>query len=213
MLRIFFLEGGLEKKVLIQSNESDQSECATKLKVQKHPGRKKWKRSYCAALMLSTGSLLFQVWLLFSNSQPGSWGLAAGPLLLSKRLKSKCSIWAESVVAYSICKGSISLIPGLTFGYTFKELHNLWALMGEGVNKVETHFSHKSPGSQMKVKLVFILQDLPQGLLKVCIVTEAKAESHICRTPIKEWWMPTCVVSVKDYLFSYCSSLRNPILH
>lgn len=33
---------------------------------------------------------------------------------------------------------------------------------------------------------MFILQDLPHGLLKVCILTEAKAESHIYRTPIKE---------------------------
>lgn len=80
------------------------------------------------------------------------------------------------------------------------------------MNKVETHFSHKSPGSQMKIKLVFILQDLPQGLLKVCILTEAQAESHICRTPIKEH-IAICVAMVKDYLFSYCNSLRNAILH
>lgn len=33
---------------------------------------------------------------------------------------------------------------------------------------------------------MFILQDLPQGLLKVCILSEAQAERHICRTPIKE---------------------------
>lgn len=32
---------------------------------------------------------------------------------------------------------------------------------GEGVNKVETHSSHKSPGSQMKVKLMFIFARPP----------------------------------------------------
>lgn len=58
---------------------------------------------------------------------------------------------------------------------------------------------------------MFILQDLPQGLLKVCTLTEAQAESHICRAPIKEH--NDCQFTMQGCLFSRCNSSTNPILH
>lgn len=156
---------------------SQTSECATKVGLNR-PWQKKWKCSICAAIMPSAGSLLFQVWLLFSYSQKGSSGLAPLPSLLSKRLKSMCSLWRGSILLH-VWTVSIPLITDLATyleNYTTSE-------PGLGLGEREwTKWKHipriNLLGVKWKWNWCLFLQELP----KVSTLAEARAESHIQRT-------------------------------